>query len=156
MELYFLRHGEAEPASAGASDEARQLTERGRRETQAVAEAVHRAGLSPHAIFTSPLTRGRQTGEILRDMLGVSPQAEERLRPGCALGAVQEIISDHPGERLLLVGHEPDFSRVIGQLIGDARLQLKPSGLARLRADRVEPGQATLIWLLSPEVLGTR
>ena len=62
MNLYFLRHGDAEPTSAGTSDEARRLTERGKRETAAVAQAARRAGLRPEVILTSPLRRARETG----------------------------------------------------------------------------------------------
>ena len=153
MELYFFRHGDAGPAAVGTPDEARRLTERGRRETDAVAQVLHRVGLAPEVILTSPLTRARETGEILAKVFGLSPQADDRLRPGCQLGAIQDLASDHPHQRLLLVGHEPDFSTTVGQLIGRARVQMKKSGLAYVQAERIEPGQGVLIWLISPALL---
>ncbi|MDH4179938.1 MAG: histidine phosphatase family protein, partial [Armatimonadota bacterium] len=94
MELYFFRHGDAGPAAVGTPDEARRLTERGRRETDAVAQVLHRVGLAPEVILTSPLTRARETGQILARVFGLSPQADDRLRPGCRLGAIQDLASD--------------------------------------------------------------
>jgi len=152
MELYFFRHGDAEPASAAPTDEARRLTPRGRRETLAVAQALHRAGLRPQAIITSPLARASQTGDILQEVFDLPSSVDERLRSGCTLGAAQGLVSDHPYEQIILVGHEPDFSAIVGQLTGDARVQLSKSGLARVDADRIEPDQGTLVWLLAPEL----
>lgn len=153
MDLYFLRHGDAEPASAATPDEARRLTERGRRETHAVAEALHRAGLRPEAILTSPLARARETGEILQEVFGVSARADERLGSGCGLGAIQAIMSERAEQRVLFVGHEPDLSTIVGRLIGSARVQMKKSGFAHAQAERIEPGQGILVWLLTPQLL---
>ena len=154
MELYFLRHGEAEPAAPGGTDDARQLTDRGRQETLAVAQALHRAGVRPEVILTSPLLRARQTGEALEEVFGVSARVEERLRSGCTLGDLQEVLADRPEARFVLVGHQPDVSRMVGRLIGDARVKMQTSCLARVEAEQVEPGGGTLIWLLSPQVAG--
>ncbi len=54
-----------------------------------------------------------------------------------------------PDERVLLVGHEPDFSRTAFDLTG-GRVDLKKGGLA---AVRVEPGGGTLLVLLRPREL---
>ena len=153
MELYFFRHGDAEAGAAAGSDEARRLTERGRRETRAVAEALQRAGVQLEAIFTSPLVRARQTAEILQEVFGVPAQVDERLRCGCTLGQVQELVGEQPHEGMMLVGHEPDFGRMVGQLVGGGRVEMKKSGLARLHVERVEPRGGTLVWLVSPELL---
>jgi phosphohistidine phosphatase SixA len=55
--------------------------------------------------------------------------------------------------KLLLVGHEPDFSTVIGQLIGAGRIVCKKGGLARvdLKSPHELPGE--LVWLLPPRLL---
>ena len=152
MDLYFLRHGDAEPASAATPDQARRLTDRGRRETEAVARALHRAGLRPDAIPTSPLSRARETGEILQRVFGISARAEERLTSGCGLGAIQALMSERSEQRLLFVGHEPDLSMIVGRLIGSARLHMKKSGFAHVQTERVEPGQGILVWLLTPQL----
>jgi phosphohistidine phosphatase len=152
MDLYFLRHGDAGPASAATPDEARRLTGRGRREAEAVARALHRAGLRPEAILTSPLARARQTGEIVQEVFGITPRADDRLGSGCGLGAIQSIVSERSEQRVLFVGHEPDLSTIVGRLIGSARVQMKKSGFAHVQVERVEPGQGLLVWLLTPQL----
>ncbi len=56
---------------------------------------------------------------------------------------------------VLLVGHEPDFSQVIGQLIGGGAVVMRKGGLARV--DVTPQGAAlsgALVWLLTPSLLG--
>ena len=152
MEIYFLRHGSAEPASATVSDDVRELTEEGRREVWTVAEALREGGIAIERVVSSPLTRARQTAEMLAECFGVRAETDGRLRSGCQLGDAQAVILAQPYQRLMLVGHEPDFSAIVGQLVGGAHLKLRPGGVAGLQADRVEPGQALLLLLLSPQL----
>ncbi|MCJ7751231.1 MAG: phosphohistidine phosphatase SixA [Armatimonadetes bacterium] len=150
MELYFFRHGEAEPASAGGTDDARELTARGRQESRSMAEALLRAGLRPEAIYTSPLVRARQTGQILGEVFGLSPQADERLRCGATFGDVQALAAARGLARIMFVGHEPDLSTIGHQLTG-GRVKMRTSCCARVEADRMEPGLGILVWLLAPD-----
>ncbi len=156
MELYFFRHGDAEPASATVRDEERQLTERGRQETLAVGLALRQAGLQPEAILTSPLRRARQTAEILQEAFVIPAQVEPRLAPGCSLGDVQLLLSHHSRGRMMLVGHEPDFGHIVSQLIGGGQVTMAKSGVARVDCERVEPRAGVLVWLVGPEVVGGR
>jgi phosphohistidine phosphatase len=149
VELYLFRHGDAAPAPPGGRDEERQLTEKGRDETRAAAGALRDAGLVLDGLYTSPLIRARQTGEVLQQVFGVPAQADERVRPGCRLGAVQELLSDSSDERVVIVGHEPDMSDMVGALTG-GRVKLRTSGFARVQFDRAEPGRGLLLSLLSP------
>jgi phosphohistidine phosphatase len=154
MEIYFLRHGEAEPAAPDGSDECRQLTDRGKHDSRTVAAALQAAGVKPEAILTSPLVRARQTGEILQQVFGVKAEHDEKLRSGATLGSVQALLSECSKERVMLVGHEPDLSTIVGQLTG-GRVKLRTSGVSRVDVETFEPGHGTLMWLLSPELLGT-
>ena len=151
MEVYLFRHGEADAVGV-EGDEARPLTADGRRDTLAIGEALLRTGVKPDAIWTSPLLRARQTGEILQGILAVSAQSDERLRPGATLGGVQALVSEHDYARLMLVGHEPDMSGLVYQLTGK-RVKMQTSGVARVDLDRVEPGQGVLVWVTSPDRL---
>jgi phosphohistidine phosphatase len=152
MDLYLVRHGEAEAAGVGG-DEARELTDKGMRDSRAVAEAVARAGAKLEAIWTSPLVRARQTAEIIGRVLGVTAHSDERLRPGATLGGVQDLLGDRADPQVMLVGHEPDMSALVYQLTG-GRVKMRTSGVARIDAERIEPGAAVLVWLVSAEVVG--
>jgi phosphohistidine phosphatase len=151
MQLYLMRHGEAEPAGAGG-EEARELTEKGRRDAQMMAAMLLRAGVRPQRVYTSPLTRARQTAEIVAGALGLTAQPDDRLRPGAKLGAVQRLLGETPCMSVLLVGHEPDMSSIVLQLT-DGRVRMRTAGLARVDLETVEPGAGALVWLLSPDTV---
>jgi phosphohistidine phosphatase len=53
----------------------------------------------------------------------------------------------------MLVGHEPDFSRTIADLIGGGRVVMKKGGLARVDLESVDPPSGALVWLLAPKVM---
>ena len=55
--------------------------------------------------------------------------------------------------RIMLVGHEPDFSSLIGALTGGSRVLMKKGGLGRVDIDMLEEGAGTLAWLLPPRAL---
>ena len=156
MRLYFLRHGIAEDPQPGQTDRERRLTSEGIAEMQREAEALKRLALKPDLIVTSPYPRARETAEIVAKALDLEKRLheEDRLAPGSRFGDLQHIVEAYPeAQRLLIVGHNPDLPLMAGQLIGSAQLDLKKGGLIRVDADRVEPGQGILQWLLTPSLL---
>lgn len=160
MHLYFLRHGKAEERSLEQSDFDRRLTEEGIEEMRAEAKGIGRLNLSFDTIFTSPLLRALETAQIVAEELGIKDRAfhvEERLASGVfGMGNLQALLESQPAEsRILLVGHEPDFSETAGRLVGGAVIDLKKGGLIYIVANRIEPGYGVLRWLLTPKHLIT-
>jgi phosphohistidine phosphatase len=154
MVVYFVRHGDAEPESLGVSDMERQLTGRGRQETVAMGQLLRRAGVAPGGIATSPAKRARQTAEILRKCLGLPADAVSELAtPAPSMGDLQGLLGSEDAQPLMVVGHIPSLPRLISQLIGGGNTELAKSGVARVDADRAEPGAGRLVWLLGPEVV---
>jgi phosphohistidine phosphatase len=142
-ELWFLRHGEAEDAG----DDPR-LTGRGRAQGEAAGRALARLGLAFDAILTSPRARARETAELAGEALDAEPVEHEPLSGGFDRDDALAVLADRPdGARVLLVGHEPDFSQTIEALAG-AQVDMKKGGVAGLR---VEGEGAELISLLAPE-----
>ena len=82
-----------------------------------------------------PTSDCRQGGEGQLEGGAVNSPREggPRLRKFTPAERTQKISVSADG-RLLLVGHEPDFSRVAGELTG-GRVDLKKGGLAALRLD---------------------
>ncbi|MBN1460764.1 MAG: phosphohistidine phosphatase SixA [Armatimonadetes bacterium] len=147
MELYFLRHGEAEPTPMADSDADRALTQRGRHDVTAAAQLAKRTRICPAAIYTSPLLRARQTGEILADVFGVAATAARQLASGPSLGDLQDLVSDSGCHRILFVGHEPYLSAIVQTLTG-GRVKMRTANLAHVHADLLEPGRGILMCLL--------
>jgi len=155
MQLYFLRHGQADwPDWDPAQDEQRPLTEAGLAKMKAEAKAIRRLELGITIVLTSPLIRARQTAESVAARLEVQPVEEPLLAPGFNAKRLSEILRRYPDvAELMLVGHEPDFSRTIAQIIGGGRIAMKKGGLARVDLETNDPPRGDLVWLLTPKVL---
>lgn len=128
-----MRHGPAEDSSPTGRDGDRALTPEGRERTRAVAKTLLDEGEQPLAIISSPLVRALQTAEIVaaetnltqrvRDAKGVggstgAVEVRREMAPGGdMLGLVREL-SKAGRKRVMVVGHEPDLSMLVSQLVG--------------------------------------
>jgi phosphohistidine phosphatase len=150
MELYFLRHGEADWADWKKSDDERPLTKRGKKEMHEVANFLTRLKVRPTLVVTSPLPRASQTAEIAAEELKAKLRNDELLAPGFDMDELRKIWKRHRAKKLMLVGHEPDFTNVISKLTG-ASLKLSKAGVALLDVDP-EAEEGKLLWLFPPKL----
>ena len=121
---------------------------------------LKRLGPSFDVVLTSPYVRARQTAEIVVDVLDAKKVL--RISGNLAQGNKQKQLIEELTRRrgrmddVLLVGHEPDLSRLISILVtGKAglALELKKSGLCKLDIAHLRYGRcATLQWLLTPKL----
>ena len=128
--LWLLRHGDAE-AHGSKPDELRELTDTGRDEARWAGAALAKLG-APSVVLTSPRVRAMQTAELAAAAFGGTPVVEPTLGSGLTGDGALELVLRHPGETLLLVGHMPDMSFVVGDLAA-ARVGFRTGGLAELR-----------------------
>lgn len=155
-ELLLLRHGIAED---GEPDATRPLSPEGHRRTAAVLERLLQLGLGADQLCSSPLLRARQTAELAL-AAGLAPGGlalAEALAPGgAALAWLQGLAAGEglAGQRLALVGHEPDLGDLAAALIGApaGSLQLKKAGVALLRW-QPGAGPGRLLLLATPKLL---
>ena len=54
---------------------------------------------------------------------------------------------------VMLVGHEPDFSSLIGALCGGGQVALEKSGVAEVQLDDARASPGVLVWLAHPDRL---
>uniref|UniRef100_A0A486XIX1 Phosphohistidine phosphatase SixA n=1 Tax=Rheinheimera sp. BAL341 TaxID=1708203 RepID=A0A486XIX1_9GAMM len=120
--LYFLRHATAEVIRPNQLDIDRCLIEKGRLQARRVADFMQRHNLIVQQVLTSPYPRAVQTAAIVCKTAGFSAASEQ---PWLALEtsveqAVAQLQLLWPSlpEHSLLVGHEPDFSKLISRLLG--------------------------------------
>jgi phosphohistidine phosphatase len=155
--LYFLRHGIAEEVrDASESDSLRPLSPQGRAALESSGRVMALLELGIDAILTSPLLRAVQTAEIIASRLGVAELVEREplLEPGFGMHEIAEIIGARPERsRLLLVGHEPDFSRTIGRLVGSAKVVCRKGSLLRVDLHSIDPPAGELSWSIPPKLL---
>ena len=159
MEIYILRHGIAVDRGTPGykKDGDRPLTEDGVQKIRQVAEAMLAMELKFDLILSSPYVRAAETAKIVAGELDEEVTFTEFLLPdGNPLELIREI-NDNKPQSVLLVGHEPDLSRLISLLISgdsEAAIELKKGGLSKLTAEKLMFGQcATLHWLLTPKQL---
>jgi phosphohistidine phosphatase len=156
MKLYFLRHGLASHDNWIRPDFERPLNQKGIERMKLTAKCLQKLDLGLEVLLSSPLVRARQTAEIATDGLDPRPvfQLDERLSPGFDLAALETILRDFVGvEALMVVGHEPDFSEVIGDLIGGAQIVVKKGSLARIDLHGLAPPRGSLVWMVPPKLL---
>jgi phosphohistidine phosphatase len=149
MKLCFLRHGEADWPNWTKPDDERPLTERGRKEMKRVAKFLERLKFVPDSILTSPLPRASQTAEIVGQRLGIELQTESALAHGFNLERLRRLLGKRDAECVMIVGHEPEFSEVIGELTG-GKIKISKAGVALLDIDR-SCTSGTLLWLFPPK-----
>jgi phosphohistidine phosphatase SixA len=158
LELYLLRHAHAGNAAQWTGDDAlRPLSAKGRRQAEKLGRHLANLQFEPDSILTSPKLRALETAQIVADSLGVGVTTDERLASGVDLDVLGGIISGDGGRKIVLVGHDPDFSGICGELIGISYLTLKKGALARIDVSLPlarDAGQ--LRWLLPPDAVVDR
>ena len=123
--IWLLRHAEAEDVAD--DDASRRLTEKGERQSRTAGRALANLDAKIDVCLTSPKTRALDTARIACEEIGCGVEVNEALRGGDFDPAD---LAAGRGE-VLLVGHEPDFSRAV-QLVTGARIELKKGGIAVL------------------------
>ena len=149
MKLCFLRHGEADWPNWTKPDNERPLTERGRKEMKRVAKFLERLKLVPDVILTSPLPRASQTAEVVGKRLGIELQIESALAHGFNIERLRRLLAKRDAECTMIVGHEPEFSEIIGKLTG-GKTKISKAGVALLEINR-SCTSGTLLWLFPPK-----
>ena len=157
MKIYFLRHGIATERGEWKGDDAeRPLTDEGKAKTKEIADTLAKLDLGLEAILTSPLTRAKQTAEIVAKKLNLESKMVEdkRLSPGFDADKLRDILLEHPyGDSVMVVGHQPDFSETIGELIGGGRVAIKKGGLALVDLPNTHSKHGELVWLMTPKMM---
>ena len=197
VDLFLMRHGKAGARTPSPADSARALTSAGAREVKKTASGLRRAGISFDYVASSPLTRAMQTAKIVAGASAARPRAGaarggkkgagsapppavhrwDELKPEAAAGsALDRIAGLAYDSSVLLVGHEPGMTALLGLLVSGRgtsgasasasasangahaphlSINLKKGGMARLRILSTVPGvRGELRWLATPRHIG--
>ncbi|MBI2393443.1 MAG: phosphohistidine phosphatase SixA [Deltaproteobacteria bacterium] len=155
MKLYVMRHGPAEDNASDGLDSSRALTVPGRERVRNVARVLVQMGEAPRAIVSSPLVRSLQTAEIVATSVGLETavEANRALAPRGHAHDMVRAFAAQSRKRLMVVGHEPDVSLLVAQLLDEGL----PHGFMKgmVVAIRVpnEGGPCSLRFVLDPKTL---
>jgi phosphohistidine phosphatase len=143
VKVYVMRHGPAEDVAASGRDFDRALTNSGRDRVRRVADELVRREEAPKVILTSPLVRALQTAEIVASVVPplepvtvrreIAPGGDmlDLLREQLALGA----------RRVMVVGHEPDVSTLVANLVPGWTAGFEKGMVVGLRMRAGEPAE---------------
>jgi phosphohistidine phosphatase len=174
MNLFILRH-----ASAGVRrpnpllDIKRPLDKEGKRHCLHLAHVLSALKISFEIVVSSPLKRAQQTAQLVATETGYEQKIliSNALLPTATFTQFQRLLREcAPYENVLVVGHNPNITAFLGQLVGapiaapknptapspqppdlaQARIRLRKGSLARLSLQR---GPAVLQGLLDPRVV---
>ena len=126
MRVIVVRHAEAAP---GEPDSLRALTPAGRAQSRELGRRLAAAGVG--AVLSSPLLRARETAAEIARAAGVEAEVDELLAPGATTAGLLASVADRP-EPVVVVGHEPDCSRIVAELTNREPESFAPAAAAEL------------------------
>lgn len=157
--LHLLRHAHAgDPAKWEGDDADRPLSEKGRRQAKDLGGLLAVIDEPPDLFITSPKRRSVETAEVVAKAMRnrVKVVVDDRLAAPLDAEVINSILdAAGPAYRPCLVGHDPDFSELLGELIGTYTIPMRKAALARIdfAGDDVAAGHGTLRYLLPPELV---
>lgn len=153
MYLFLLRHGKAEDRnSSNPSDHFRALEEKGHEQARNAARILVASDMLPDIVLCSPLVRTRETAETFTSAANMpGPVSQSWL--SCGMNpetALNELRGFSDFKRVMIVGHEPDFSQFIQYLLGaDANsVEVRKGSLVCL--DLLPPSRKATLQFLIP------
>ncbi len=157
MHLYLLRHGIAVPhGTPEVPDDERPLTPKGERRMRQIGRGLRDLGVKVDRIVSSPLPRALRSAEVAAEALRCTELLEtsDALRAGRDAASIREWLRSREEPRLMIVGHNPELSDLIGLLVngnpGQPVGELRKGGVAAL-APRGDDGM-TLDWMARPRL----
>lgn len=159
FELYLIRHAVAEERGPEWPDDGkRPLTEEGMGRMKKAAKGLKRLDVRFDVVLSSPLTRARQTAEVVAGVFDEKPPLVlvTSLAPGARYS---ELLTDLQKQvrrtRLALIGHEPDLGRLAARLAGSRRaFEFKKGAVCRIDVDALPPERSGILrWFLPPSIL---
>jgi phosphohistidine phosphatase len=162
MNLYLIRHADALALGENNVDDdaERPLSDAGKQQAKALAQALQRQGVRLDLVLSSPLLRARQTAEeMVKYLPEPKPpiQVSDHLTPSVRRKKLSNEVTAAGKSSVALVGHQPDLSGYAAWLMGEkkAQLDLAKAGVALIQCDE-DPakGCGTLLWLVTPAWFG--
>jgi phosphohistidine phosphatase len=156
ISLHLIRHAHAgDPMKWHGPDALRPLSEKGRHQAERLGLFLADVGFAPNAILTSPRTRALDTARLVATPLDQPVVVVDALGGSLDLDLVTDVLIGAGSPRsVVLVGHDPDFSRLASELTGTPELTLRKGALIRIDAPLpLQSGRGIVRWLIPPDLL---
>ena len=165
--LLLLRHAKSAWDTEASEDFERPLAKRGIKDARRMGQWLHREGLTPDHVVSSPAVRAQETSMLVCKELGISKKDLhfDRRIYEADVPTLRAVLADCPKGRnsIMLVGHNPGLAELLAYLWGENTAMpedgnlLPTATLARLRMPkdwtRLEHGCARMVSLTRPRSL---
>lgn len=157
MQLWLVRHAVAvERDEFQGPDNERPLTDKGRRRFRTFCEWLADQTGMPGRIVSSPLVRAAETAVILAKAAGLKKSRvtfTDVLAPGLDSTALVEYLREAAQDCTALVGHEPDMSQCLTELLGGGQFAFGKGFVAAVEfASSPVLGAGRLRWFAGPRL----
>jgi phosphohistidine phosphatase len=158
--LILFRHAKSDWESSAVTDHARPLARRGVKAAGIMGRFLRDAGEVPDQVLSSSALRAISTVQLAARAGGwIAPvETSDALYLPETETVLEHIraVSDTV-DTLMLVGHEPTWSELIGELVGGASVRFPTAAMARINFDVdswewVRFGDGELAWLVKPRL----
>ena len=164
LDVYLMRHASAGTRRVNPKlDVKRPLDRDGKRHCLQLAQVLSNLRISFDLIVSSPLKRCLQTAQLVGTEMGYEAKIlhAQALEPGADFVQFQRLLHEcRSYDNVLMVGHNPNMTAFLGQLIASsagkddgpamAGVRLRKGAIARVTVER---GPAILKWLLDPRLV---
>lgn len=153
MNIYIVRHGDAEKSSVNKKDFQRELTAEGKVKLNKAVNGWKNLIRHIDHIVSSPYLRAKQTAEIIGRNLDFNGEViiNEKLKSGGSTEDLIMLANSLNGDDIMFVGHEPDCSEHLSKLITSSEIfvNFQKGMVAKVSFNnRVRKGKGTLEYVI--------
>ncbi|MES2559538.1 MAG: histidine phosphatase family protein [Bacteroidota bacterium] len=159
-QLLLMRHAKSSWDIPGQSDFDRTLNERGKKDAPEMAHRIKQKGFQPQLMVCSPAKRTQKTAKIVAEVLGYNEKKID-LETAIYDADISDLLHvirslDDTQNRVMMIGHNPGFTGLIGILTNSLVENLPTAGVALIHFDikswkQVASQSGTLVWLDFPK-----
>lgn len=156
-----MRHAKSDWHSVSSRDHDRPLNDRGRAASHIMGIFLANISQVPDLVLVSSATRARTTVDLASAAgLWTCPIVVTPELYGESTDTIMGLVRDQDNaiHSLMLAGHEPTSSSMVGNFVGGGSLRFPTAALARVdfhvdRWDSVQTGTGELRWFVTPKIL---
>ena len=160
MIVYVFRHGHAEntASSPDRTDKGRRMVAEWREQVKWACENAKGFGLVPDVIMSSPRVRGKQTAEMVRDLMNPNAKllTDDSLEPEAKVGETYRALAKlGKADSVVRVTHLPHLGHLLADML-DCKavwhnLDFENGAMARVDFKGLpKPKKGNLVWIISP------
>jgi len=155
MRVLFVRHALALSRVSWLRDDMeRPLSDKGIITAKKLFKEFGKIYDAPSIIFCSEALRAKETAQILsKSFRGARIVQTKLLNPGASFDDFKTIVADESSECIAVVGHEPDFSNIISELVASGTnlaIDIKKASL--IEVDINEEFKGVLKAIIPPKI----